>query len=84
VIVLFGDGKFGPSRGHGSMPNKALMECFGEVVPTILIDEFLTSSVSAIRNLPKRSAPVLNPECLLLGVRKMFCQRRTTVQKKAA
>ena len=42
-VVFFGDGQFGHCRGHAAIPKKSLVHELAVRVPTILIDEYLTS-----------------------------------------
>ena len=45
TVVFFGDGEFSHAmRGHVSIPKKSILHVLGTRVPTILIDEYNTSS----------------------------------------
>jgi hypothetical protein len=56
TVVFFGDGEFNHAmRGHVSIPKKSILHELGTRVPTILIDEYNTSS-KCICGCPLRNA----------------------------
>ena len=56
TVVFFGDGEFNHAmRGHISIPKKSILHELGTRVPTILIDEYNTSS-KCVCGLPLRNA----------------------------